>query len=92
MNDRVKTNGKALNRAERKPAAAASPPGKTITPGQRLYRRATTARILGCHVSLVKRLEQEGKLTPVRLLGPRGHVFHHVEQVEALTRGRRGRR
>ncbi|MFZ1885542.1 MAG: hypothetical protein WAU53_18580 [Rhodoplanes sp.] len=50
---------------------------------RRLYRRATAAAVLDTSINMMKRLEKEGKLTPVRL-GSRD-VFYLVDQVAALA-------
>ncbi|MGA8155953.1 MAG: hypothetical protein WB822_07015 [Rhodoplanes sp.] len=50
---------------------------------RRLYRRATATAVLDTSINMMKRLEKEGKLTPVRL-GSRD-VFHLVDQVAALA-------
>jgi hypothetical protein len=36
-------------------------------PGRRLYRRATAAMVLDTSISMLKKLEREGRLTPVRI-------------------------
>jgi hypothetical protein len=52
---------------------------------RKLYRRATAAAMLDSSVTMMKRLEGEGRLTPVRL-GSRD-VFYNAEQIEALAQG-----
>jgi hypothetical protein len=54
-------------------------------PTRRLYRRATAAHLLNCSISLLKRLEKDGRLTPIRL-GSRD-VFYAVAQVHRLAGG-----
>jgi hypothetical protein len=58
--------------------------GEQIKPAQQLYRRATAAKVLDCHVSLLKRLEDLGVLSGIRL-GLRD-TFYHVEDIERLAR------
>src|SRR5262245_23456028 len=51
---------------------------------RQLYRRATVAKILDCHVHLLRRLEIDGRLHPVKL---RTHVFYKCEEVHRLVQG-----
>lgn len=53
--------------------------------GRRLYRRRTSMEILDCSLSMIKRLENAGKLQKVRL-GARD-VYHPADQVERLASG-----
>lgn len=55
--------------------------------GRRLYRRRTTMEILDCPLSMVKRLENAGKLRKIRL-GARD-VYHDANEVDALAAGDR---
>ena len=41
--------------------------------------------MLGVSVDVVKELEKLGRLTPVRLAGPRGLVHYRAEQVHGLV-------
>jgi hypothetical protein len=53
-----------------------------------LYARDETARALNISIMNVIRLEERGKLTPVRLRGAakkHGKVFYRVAEVEALV-------
>jgi hypothetical protein len=52
---------------------------------RRLYRRATAAALLDTSVNMMKKLEREGRLKPIRL-GARD-VFYAAEQVDALVKG-----
>jgi hypothetical protein len=54
---------------------------------RRLYRRATAAALLDTSVKMMKKLEREGRLKPIRL-GQRD-VFYSAEQVDALVTGDR---
>jgi hypothetical protein len=58
---------------------------KPTKAARKLYRRATAAAMLDTSVTMMKKLEAAGKLTPVRL-GSRD-VFYKAEQVEALAAG-----
>jgi hypothetical protein len=49
-------------------------------PARRLYRRRTAAEILNTSISMMKKLEKEGRLKPVRLGSRR------AEQIEALLK------
>lgn len=55
---------------------------------QLLYSREQAARLLGgVSISTITRLEQEGRLTPVRLSNSKtGQVFYRSEDVIALTK------
>jgi predicted site-specific integrase-resolvase len=55
-------------------------------PARRLYRRATAAEILDTSITMMKRLEREGRLTPVRLGGR--DVFYPADEVHRLADGR----
>jgi hypothetical protein len=59
-------------------------------PARKLLRRKTAATVLDCDIQLLKRLEKEGKLTPIRL-GKR-YVSYGVGEVEALAQGHKRRR
>ncbi|HEY7248687.1 MAG TPA: hypothetical protein VH678_32895 [Xanthobacteraceae bacterium] len=61
---------------------------KATTPGRQLYRRATAAMILDTSVTMLKKLEREGRLTPVRLGGR--DVFYRASEVDALANGEGG--
>jgi predicted site-specific integrase-resolvase len=52
---------------------------------RRLYRRSTAAQILDTSVKMLRRLEEAGKLTVVRL-GNRD-VHYPAHEVEALAQG-----
>lgn len=52
---------------------------------RRLVRRATAAEILDTSLSMLKRLEREGRLTPVRL-GARD-IYYSAEEIEVLASG-----
>jgi len=57
------------------------PPAKQ----QWLYSRAQAAELLGCAVDLIKDLEQDGKLTPIKLTEkPKSMVFYKREELLAL--------
>ncbi len=54
-------------------------------PPRRLYRRATAAEMPDTSISMMKRLEAEDRLTPVR---PGGRdVFYPATEIEALANG-----
>jgi hypothetical protein len=53
---------------------------------RRLYRRATAAALLDTSVNMMKKLEREGRLKPIRL-GQRD-VFYDSQQIDDLVRGR----
>jgi hypothetical protein len=53
---------------------------------RRLYRRATAATLLDTSVNMMKKLEREGRLKPIRL-GQRD-VFYDSQQIDDLVRGR----
>ena len=55
-------------------------------PPRRLYRRATAAEILDSSVSMLKRLEREGRLTPIRI-GSRD-VHYSADEVHRLADGK----
>lgn len=56
-----------------------------LTEAPRLYTRRQAARLLGgVDVSTIRRLEQSGKLKPIRLTRPRGQVFFSIENLKAL--------
>ena len=55
-------------------------------PQQILYSRKTTAAVLDVSVDTVKELERQGRLSQIRLTGPRGDVHHPAAQVEALAK------
>jgi hypothetical protein len=52
---------------------------------RRLYRRATAAALLDTSVNMMKKLEREGRLKPIRL-GQRD-VFYDSQQIDDLVRG-----
>jgi len=53
-----------------------------------LYSREQTAEVLGgISIPTIIRLENEGRLSKVRLHGVTSKVFHKVEEVEALASG-----
>ena len=52
---------------------------------RKLYRRATAAAALDTSISMLKRMERAGKLTPIKI-GSRD-VFYAAHQVDALARG-----
>jgi hypothetical protein len=54
-------------------------------PARRLYRRNTAAQILDCAVDMLRQLEKQGKLHPIRL--NKLHVFYAAEEVDAIARG-----
>jgi predicted site-specific integrase-resolvase len=54
-------------------------------PPRRLVRRKRAAETLDTSITMLKRLEREGRLTVVRL-GARD-VFYPAEQIDALARG-----
>jgi predicted site-specific integrase-resolvase len=54
-----------------------------MKPLRRLVRRRTAAEELGTSISMMKRLERDGKLTPIRLRTR--DVFYPAEQVAALA-------
>ena len=58
---------------------------KRVVP-RRLYRRATAAALLDTSVNMMKKLEREGRLKPIRL-GQRD-VFYDSQQIDDLVRGR----
>jgi predicted site-specific integrase-resolvase len=49
---------------------------------RKLYRRATAAALLDTSVTMMKRLEREGRLTAVRLGGR--DVFYRAQEIERL--------
>ena len=53
---------------------------------RRLYRRATAAALLDTSVNMMKKLEREGRLKPIRL-GQRD-VFYDSQRIDVLVRGR----
>jgi hypothetical protein len=48
-------------------------------------RKDAAAMLGGVDVSTIRRLEQSGKLKPIRLTRPRGQVFFSIENVNALV-------
>jgi hypothetical protein len=58
---------------------------KETMPPKKLYRRRTAAEVLDCDIQMLKQLEKQGRLHPIRL--NRLHVFYRSEEVEALARG-----
>ncbi len=54
-----------------------------------LYSRSQAAKLLGgISVDSIIALEQQGKLSPVKLTGkPKSQVFYHRAELEALARG-----
>ena len=58
---------------------------KDAARGRRLFKRATTMLVLDCSLSMVKRLENSGRLKKIRLGGR--DVYHPAEQVEKLAAG-----
>lgn len=54
-------------------------------PRRRLYRRATAAALLDTSINMLKRLEKQGKLTPLRLGGR--DIFYRADEVDALAAG-----
>jgi hypothetical protein len=58
---------------------------KTTTVPRKFYRRATAAEVLDCDIQMLKRLEKQGRLHPIRL--NQLHVFYAAEEIEALARG-----
>lgn len=52
---------------------------------RRLLRRASAAAMLDTSITMMKKLERQGKLTVIRLGGR--DVFYPVAEVEALAAG-----
>jgi hypothetical protein len=57
-----------------------------------LSSRAHTAQTLDVSTRTVRRLEDLGKLTRIRLTGETGAVFHPIEEVEALAKAPRSKK
>jgi excisionase family DNA binding protein len=56
-------------------------------PDQLLYSRSQAARLLGCSTMTIKRLEQAGRLSAIRLIRkPTASVYFRAEEVHALAR------
>ena len=58
---------------------------KETMPPKKLYRRRTAAEVLDCDIQMLKQLEKQGRLHPIRL--NRLHVFYDVEEIHAIARG-----
>jgi hypothetical protein len=58
---------------------------KEAKPPKKLYRRRTAAEVLDCDIQMLKQLEKQGRLHPIRL--NRLHVFYDVEEIHAIARG-----
>jgi hypothetical protein len=56
-----------------------------VMPARQLYRRSTVARMLDCDIQLLRRIEADGRLTPVRLRSM--HVFYDAGEVDRLVKG-----
>ena len=53
---------------------------------QRLYNRTDAAKVLGKRsVSKMRRLEQAGMLTPIKLGGAKASTYYAVDEVNALA-------
>ena len=59
----------------------------TRKPVRRLVRRRTAAEELDVSISMLKRLERDGRLTPIRLGSSGRDVFYSVSDIEALVDG-----
>ena len=54
-----------------------------------LVLRKDAAKLLACSISKLIKLEQAGRLTPIKLTGSANSIVHYkVEEVEALASGR----
>lgn len=59
---------------------------KTPEQQQLLFTRAQVARLLGCSTSTIIRLQNEGRLTPIRLMRkPTSAVYFKRDEVLALA-------
>jgi hypothetical protein len=59
---------------------------KSKKPERRLLiPRKRAARLISRSVDTCKRLERDGRLTPIRLTGPQGGVMYRLDEVEALA-------
>ena len=58
---------------------------KIPSPRRLLVSRLEAAKMLGCHVATVQRLEAAGRLPAVKLAGPLGKTYYRIADIEALV-------
>ncbi|WP_456827530.1 hypothetical protein [Bradyrhizobium sp. USDA 4518] len=76
-----------------KPARKLVPRGpnkpKEITEVRQLVCRKEAAKIIGCSVDVVKKLEKKGSLDVIKLYPTARNVFYRLEQVNRIVRNSR---
>ena len=58
---------------------------KPKSPRQLLFTRKSAAALLDTSVDTIKRLERAGRLTRVRLTGPRSEIYFRAAELYALA-------